>query len=72
MPRLVSLDLSGCGLVILPPAIGSARLPPPSQLKVLLLARNALSRVPLELGRLRRLEKLDLSDNKLEELPEQV
>ena len=56
----------------LPPVIGSARLPPRSQLKVLLLARNALTRVPLELGRLRRLELLDLSDNKLEELPEQV
>ena len=55
---------------------GPPRPPPTSSqrpgLRVLILADNALTRLPPALGRLRRLHTLDLGHNRLAEIPEEI
>jgi len=62
-----TLDLSGCGLVVLPSSIG--RL---TELQTLYLQGNALIELPDRIGDLASLFWLDLHDNLLTDLPDTI
>src|SRR5215207_5566414 len=62
-----SLDLSGKGLVWLPPEIGQL-----TSLKRLFLTNNQLEGLPHEIGRLTNLTRLVLSNNQLTRLPNEI
>ena len=61
---LFNLNLSSCGLVSLPAAIGQL-----ASLHVLRLNNNKLTSLPQELGQLSELEVLSVNNNQLTTLP---
>jgi len=62
-----SINLSGYGLVRLPPEIGDA-----SRLTSLDLSGNMLTALPAEIGNLAELHWLDVSHNQLASLPKEI
>lgn len=64
---LFNLNMSSCGLVSLPAAIGQL-----ASLHVLRLNHNKLTSLPQELGQLSELEVLSVNHNQLTTLPGEV
>jgi internalin A len=62
--RSTGLDLSGLGLTELPREIGEL-----TNLRILYLRRNKISRLPTEIGNLTQLSELSLAANPIKELP---
>jgi Leucine-rich repeat (LRR) protein len=65
--KVTKLDLSGKGLITLPPEIGQL-----TNLQSLYLSNNQLSSLPPEIGQLTNLGWLDLGSNQLSSLPPEI
>ena len=65
--RATTLDLSGLGLVTLPPGVGDL-----TTLKRIDLSDNQLTALPLEIGSLIALTEIDLNVNQLVTLPREI